>query len=194
MVPAQLFLQRVNPPSSALEEFMKSSIDGVDNVKTTIPVRKIEWAIDIDKEKASLFGVSTSEIGAAVQFVTNGLRLGEYRPEDVEDEVEIRVRYPESERRLDQLGELNIPTREGLMPLSSFVEVVPKLDVPSIRRVDGERAYTVTADYLENAVPSNVISQINTWIDENIEFNQISFNFGGEQEETEEATAFFATS
>ena len=164
----------------ALEEFMKSSIDGVDNVKTTIPVRKIEWAMDIDKEKASLFGVSTSEIGAAVQFVTNGLRLGEYRPEDVEDEVEIRVRYPESERRLDQLGELNIPTREGLMPLSSFVEVVPKLDVPSIRRVDGERAYTVTADYLENAVPSNVISQINAWIDENIEFNQISFNFGGE--------------
>ena len=138
-----------------------------------------------------MFGVSTSEIGAAVQFVTNGLRLGEYRPEDVEDEVEIRVRYPESERRLDQLGELNIPTREGLMPLSSFVEVVPKLDVPSIRRVDGERAYTVTADYLENAVPSNVISQINTWIDENIEFNQISFNFGGEQEETEEAAAFF---
>ncbi|MEL0198816.1 MAG: efflux RND transporter permease subunit [Gammaproteobacteria bacterium] len=177
----------------ALEEFMKSSIDGVDNVKTTIPVRKIEWAMDIDKEKASLFGVSTSEIGAAVQFVTNGLRLGEYRPEDVEDEVEIRVRYPESERRLDQLGELNIPTREGLMPLSSFVEVVPKLDVPSIRRVDGERAYTVTADYLENAVPSNVISQINAWIDENIEFNQISFNFGGEQEETEEAAAFFAT-
>ena len=67
----------------ALEEFMKSSIDGVDNVKTTIPVRKIEWAMDIDKEKASLFGVSTSEIGAAVQFVTNGLRLGEYRPEDL---------------------------------------------------------------------------------------------------------------
>ncbi len=31
---------------------MKSSIDGVDNVKTTIPVRKIEWAMDIDKEKA----------------------------------------------------------------------------------------------------------------------------------------------
>ena len=30
----------------ALEEFMKSSIDGVDNVKTTIPVRKIEWAMD----------------------------------------------------------------------------------------------------------------------------------------------------
>ena len=177
----------------ALEEFMKSSINGVDNVKTTIPVRKIEWAIDIDKEKASLFGVSTSEIGAAVQFVTNGLKLGEYRPEDVDDEVEIRVRYPESERRLDQLGELNIPTREGLMPLSSFVEVVPKLDVPSIRRVDGERAYTVTADYLENAVPSNVISQINAWIDENIEFNNISFNFGGEQEETEEAAAFFAT-
>ena len=71
--------------------------------------------------------------------------------------------------------------------------MVPKLDVPSIRRVDGERAFTVTADYLDNAVPSKVISQINNWIDENIEFSQISFNFGGEQEETEEAAAFFAT-
>ena len=140
----------------ALEEFMKNSIEGVDNVKTTIPVRKIEWSVDIDKEKASLFGVSTTEIGAAVQFLTNGLKLGEYRPEDVDDEVEIRVRYPESERRINQLGQLNIPTRQGLMPLSSFVEIVPEFDVPSIRRVDGERAFTVTADYLENAVPSLV--------------------------------------
>ena len=126
----------------ALEEFMKNSIEGVDNVKTTIPVRKIEWSVDIDKEKASLFGVSTTEIGAAVQFLTNGLKLGEYRPEDVDDEVEIRVRYPESERRINQLGQLNIPTRQGLMPLSSFVEINPKFDVPSIRRVDGERAFT----------------------------------------------------
>ena len=39
------------------------------------------------------------------------------------------------------------------MPLSSFVEIIPKFDVPSIRRVDGERAFTVTADYLENAIP-----------------------------------------
>ena len=47
--------------------------------------------------------------------------------------------YPESERRINQLGQLNIPTRQGLMPLSSFVEIIPKFDVPSIRRVDMER-------------------------------------------------------
>ncbi|MFL2744890.1 MAG: efflux RND transporter permease subunit [Gammaproteobacteria bacterium] len=176
----------------ALEEFMKNSIEGVDNVKTTIPVRKIEWSVDIDKEKASLFGVSTTEIGAAVQFLTNGLKLGEYRPEDVDDEVEIRVRYPESERRINQLGQLNIPTRQGLMPLSSFVEIIPKFDVPSIRRVDGERAFTVTADYLENAIPSLVTQQIDEWIDENIEFQNINFIFGGEQEEVEDAASFFA--
>ena len=110
----------------------------------------------------------------------------------MDDEVEIRVRYPESERRINQLGQLNIPTRQGLMPLSSFVEIVPEFDVPSIRRVDGERAFTVTADYLENAVPSLVIQQINEWIDENIEFQNINFIFGGEQEEVEDAASFFA--
>ena len=53
----------------------------MDNVKTTIPVKKLN-GVDIDKE-ASLFGVSTTEIGAAVQFLTNS-----WAEDVVDDEVE----------------------------------------------------------------------------------------------------------
>ena len=55
-----------------------------------------------------------------VQMVTNGVRLGEFRPDDADDEVEIRLRYPEQNRQLAALDELRVNTPAGPVPISSF--------------------------------------------------------------------------
>ena len=54
----------------------------------------IEWDMKINREMASRFGVNTQQIGTAVQLVTNGIFIARYRPDDSDDEVDIRVRYP----------------------------------------------------------------------------------------------------
>ena len=38
-----------------------------------------------------------------MQLVTSGVKLGTYRPDDADDELEIRVRLPLEERSFDSL-------------------------------------------------------------------------------------------
>ena len=58
----------------------------------------------VDRPHAAMLGVNVSNIGQMVQMVTNGVRLGEFRPDDADDEVEIRLRYPEQNRQLSRSG------------------------------------------------------------------------------------------
>ncbi len=54
---------------------------------------------------ASRFGANAQTIGTAVQLVTDGILVGKYRPDDSDDEVDIRVRYPEPERGIHALDD-----------------------------------------------------------------------------------------
>ncbi|MGE4174192.1 MAG: efflux RND transporter permease subunit, partial [Methylocystis sp.] len=64
----------------------------------TLPLPGIEWSIDVDRALAGRYGRSVSEAGAVLQLVTSGLLIDKYRPDDSEDEIDIRVRYPRAER------------------------------------------------------------------------------------------------
>ncbi len=70
----------------------------------------------------------------------------EYRPDDSDDEVDIRVRFPYGERNLGQLDSLTVPTPAGMVPISNFIEVIPAPKIGTLHRVDGRRAITVQAD------------------------------------------------
>ena len=182
--------EMVYEATEALANYMKNDIPGVINTYTTIPTKQLKWKIKIDKEKASQFGVETSDIGAAIQFMTNGVKVGEYRPNDVDDELDIRIRFPKEERRLDMFENLNVLTNFGSVPLSSFVSYEPEYEVPYIRRVAGERAFTVAAEYAPGALTQDVIPLLNQWIEDTKEYNDLEFVFGGEQEETDKNAAF----
>jgi multidrug efflux pump len=85
-------------------------------------------------------------VGNAVQMISNGLLLAKYRPEYASDEVDIRVRFPQSWRSLDQLGRLTIQTPRGQVPLSNFVSLVAAEKTSVIKRIDSNRAVTIKAD------------------------------------------------
>jgi len=55
----------------------------------------IEWQLKIDRSLAATYNADAALVGSTVQMVTNGLKLGEYRPDDVDEELDIRVRFPE---------------------------------------------------------------------------------------------------
>ncbi|MCO4799018.1 MAG: efflux RND transporter permease subunit [Colwelliaceae bacterium] len=111
----------------------------------------IEWQLKIDRSKAATYGADAALVGSTVQMVTNGLKLGEYRPDDVDDELDIRVRFPEDKRNIGRLDTLRIKTAEGLVPVSSFVtrKAAPKVD--TIHRTDGKRVVTIQANLISGA-------------------------------------------
>ena len=122
------------------------TMDGVIEVDDTRSLPGIEWVIKVDRELAGKYGVDVSIIGAIVQLVTNGILVDKYRPDDSEDEVDIRVRFPKEYRQLEQFDQLRIPTPDGAVPLSNFVKRIPQQRVSSIDRENGSRILKVRAN------------------------------------------------
>ncbi|MEX0279130.1 MAG: efflux RND transporter permease subunit, partial [Ruegeria sp.] len=122
------------------------STPGLIKVEDTLPLPGIDWQIDVDVAKAGRFGADVATVGAMVQLVTRGILLGDMRPDNTDEEVEIRVRLPEEDRVLSTLDSLKVRTPDGLVPLSNFVTRKPVEKLAEINRIDQERYYDIKAD------------------------------------------------
>ena len=119
---------------------------GLIKIEDSLPLPGIDWQIDVDVAKAGRFGADVATVGAMVQLVTRGLLLGEMRPANVDEEIEIRVRLPEADRVLSTLDTLKVRTADGLVPLSNFVTRQPVAKLAQINRADQKRYFDVKAD------------------------------------------------
>jgi multidrug efflux pump len=123
-------------------------------------------------------------------MVTQGIRLGGYRPDDADEEVDIRVRFPFDERNLAQLVNLRVPTVFGLVPINNFVEFKPAPKTGIIKRVDGQRTLTLTAD----AAPGYLVDQQVRRLQEALAAEplpeEVQVRFRGQAEEQAEAIGF----
>ena len=128
----------LNAAAAAVKGKLEST-PGLIESGDSLPLPGIDWDMRVDREEAGKYGANVSSIGAAIQLVTNGILVARYRPDDTDDEVDIRVRYPESDRNLSTLDDLKITTASGAVPLSYFVKRVAVPQVDSIKRRDGER-------------------------------------------------------
>ena len=172
------------------------TMDGIMEVDDTRSLPGIEWIINVDRELAGKYGVDVSIIGSIVQLVTNGILVDKYRPDDSEDEVDIRVRFPKDYRQLEQFDQLRIPTPEGAIPLSNFVKRVPQQKVTSIERSNGTRILKIRANTMIDPVTGKKILpfdknvEISNWINDQNFSNEVEIKFAGTNEDGEESAAF----
>jgi multidrug efflux pump len=165
----------------------------VTNIEDGRPLPGIEWQIKVDRAEAARFGADITLVGAMVQLVTNGIEIGEYRPDDSDDEIEIRVRYPSADRSLAQLDELRIPTPNGLVPISTFVERMPAQKVSTIMRTDMRRTMNIRADVVDGYLESEVIEELRELIPTLGLDPQVNIRFRGSIEDQEEDQSFLAS-
>ena len=113
------------------------------NIEDNLPAPGIEWEINVDRKQASKFGVNIGSIGNVIKLATNGLKLGEYRPDDSNDSIPLYLRYPNEGRTLDTIENLRISTQNGLVPISNFVNIKPNNRTGNIIRVDSKNAIKI---------------------------------------------------
>jgi len=166
------------------------SIDGLLNIEDTRPLPGIEWQIQVDRAQAAKFGADITLVGSMIQLVTNGIKIGEYRPDDAEDEIDIRVRYPYASRNLAQIDELRIPTNDGLVPISNFVKRVPANKVSTVQRTDMRRTMRVDADVQEGFLDAEIVAEMSELLPFLDIDPSVSVQFRGGNEEQNEASAF----
>lgn len=168
------------------------TIPGLVDIENTMPLPGIDWQLDVDRAEAGRLGLDVSTIGAAVQFVTEGSLVGFYRPLNVEEEVDIRIRYPQSARDLSELDNLRVLTPNGALPLSSVVKRSAKPRQDSISRRDQMRVYDIRANTAPGYAANQIVAVLKDWIAVQDDFPaDVNISFLGQDEETREAGKFF---
>lgn len=173
-----------------LQSALESEFEGLRDVVNSAPLPGIQWEVEVDRAKASLYGADLTEVGRAVQLVTNGVRMAEYRPDDSDEEVDIRIRYPEDARGIAALDQLKINTPRGAVPISSFVRTVAKPKVDKIERIGGVTRMQVKADVQEGVLADDKVRELRAWLEQNPVDSQVELLFRGADEEQNETLAF----
>jgi multidrug efflux pump subunit AcrB len=119
---------------------------GTRYVDNPVRLRRTDLRVTIDREKAGLLGVPTLEIDRTLRLGLSGLEAGVIRESDG-DARNVVVRLVDATRPDPAtLDRLYVASQAGkLTPLRQVADVRFEADVPEIRRVDRERAVTVTS-------------------------------------------------
>ena len=144
-------LVQVTGPADDLEEVTEQITDwvrevsGLTDVRNTIELARPEFVFRPDRPTMGDLGLTLGEVGNLVRAAVEGEVAGVYR--EAGDEIDIRVRFPEAERRrTDQFDNLQVPVEGGRVPLASLGSLELEETVPAIRRENRQRAYNVEAD------------------------------------------------
>ncbi|MCT4574986.1 MAG: efflux RND transporter permease subunit [Alphaproteobacteria bacterium] len=183
-----------NDLASAIKTIEKAMEDlgGFRNIETTAPLPGIQWEVDVDRAQAAKFGLSLSSVGSNVRLITNGMKIGSYRPDDSDDEVDIYLRYPRNNRTIFQIKDLRIKTPNGWVPISNFIELEPKQKTSTINKTDTVIVMSLKSDITLGSLANDKMLEISNWITENPDKlpKGIKIKERGENEDQAEAAEF----
>jgi multidrug efflux pump len=167
-------------------------IGGFSDVVDTRPLPGVEWRILVNRSQAARYGADVSQLGQAVQLLTQGITVANYRPSDADGPVDIRVRFPSDERTLEQLQSLRVPTQVGLVPISNFVTFAPSARTGTIARVDQRRIISVEANVAPGVLVNDQINALRARLVGMDLPDGVEWEFAGEAQDQAEATSFLA--
>ena len=167
------------------------TLGGFANIEDNLPLPGIQWELDINTAQAAKFGVSIAAVGNVVQMLTRGTRVSRIQPTDLDEQIDMVVRFPEEYRSLDMIGNLYVVGATGQnVPLSSFVDIRPVPRVNLIQRIDGRRIIRIMADPAPGILASDRIAALRAYLDANPLPQDVNIRFRGEAEDAGQAMGF----
>ena len=177
-------------------KIVRSWADGnqtLTNISDTASKDGIDWKVDIRRDDAARFAADATLVGNTVQFVTNGLKIGDYLPDDSAEEVDILVRYPNDKRDIGRFDQLRVKTPAGLVPITNFAQIIPDHKQDTIKRLDGKRVVNIMADMEEGYNLALELPKIEQALSELGLPDSVDFRIRGQNEEQENSSAFLQT-
>jgi multidrug efflux pump subunit AcrB len=162
----------------------------LDGLESDMGEGRPELVIDVDREKAALYGLNTRDIGFTVRNAINGAEASKYR--DGKEEYDITVRLAEAYRHINALADLNVVDDGRQVPLSSIASWHIGTGFSGINRKDLDRVVTVSSEvragYNANAVKVEAEALLAGF--EGSLPSGYSMRFAGSQEDQAESQAF----
>jgi len=178
------YLEEIKAASLALQDSI-NNIKGALDVADNFPPGKKEIRINIDEDKAALFGFTVQNIAMFVRYAFDGVDATEYR--DADDEIDVVVKYNEKYRSsIEDVLNLRFSNSIGMtVSLRDLVTFDILTGPTEIRRIDQKRIIFITGNINEDETTldqvSNSIEKLFPIIESN--FPGVSFSFGGQYDE-----------
>jgi len=152
--------------AASFKKYLDSlQIPGIVELKSDFLENNPEIAINIDRERANLEGISTGQIGMELRTAVFGNEISKFK--DAEDEYPIQLRYSEETR--DNINNLiNIPItyrdmNTGMLrsiPLSSLASIDYGSSYGGIKRQNLKRIITLSSEVSTGYSPNDIVPQI----------------------------------
>lgn len=186
--------------ANGMKDFIdNSNIPGIEELKLDVEIGKPEMPVNIDRNKARRFNLSTSQIGMALRDALFGLELPTSF-KDGEDDYPIMIRLKDEYRyNPDILMDQKITFRDQSsgkikqVPISSVADAERSSTFSAVKRKDLSRIITISSNVLEGYNPNEVVQEIKNVLSDYTLSKGNSFKFTGQQEEQEKEMSFLST-
>jgi multidrug efflux pump len=164
-------------------------IPGIEGLEMDIDVNQPEMLVKIDREKARLYELSTSEVAMAMRNALYGYDVGDYK--EGEDEYDIFIRLGEKYRNdVSTLMNQRLIIDEHKIPLSAVASFEYSTTYDKINRIDHKRVITISSNVIEGFNANEINARIRQVISDYKVPRGYSISFTGEQEEQAESSDF----
>lgn len=160
-----------------MSEFYGIKIDPSDEVP--------ELKLTIDRERASLFGLSTQDIAAMTLAGIKGFVATKLKLPDEEFDIRVRMK-PDDRDTLDKVLEMTAYSSWGMtIQLKQIAQATFVKTLPAIKRIEGERTYLITANVKGNF--TKAVGKLQILLDDMYDNQDVSAFITGEMLAMKEA-------
>lgn len=183
--------------STKLQTYLDSlQIPGIEELTSDFQSSKPEVQVKINREKANREGISTQQIGYALNGAVYGREVSKFRDDDDDYPIELRLR---EDQRNDLNVLMNFPIIFRDMASGGMVRQVPLSSVASfnysnsyagIRRIDQKRVITLSSNVLSGFNANQIVAQLTKLIKSFPTPDGVTVQMTGEQEQQAETSSF----
>jgi len=173
----------------------QAGIKGIEGFKMDLDVGKPEVLVNIDREKARRFGLSTGQIAGTIRTALFGKDISDYK--EGEDEYPIMLRLSRKYRNdISTLMNQKITFRSAAsgqivqVPISAVANFDYSTTYGSVNRLDMDKVITLWSNVVEGYTPAAINKQIKNLMKKYNMPEGYEYRFTGEQEEQEETGDF----
>lgn len=131
--------------ASEVEEIVES-VEGTRQVETSVSKGRLEAGVYVNRDKASMYGLSTIQVASAISTALQGQVATRYRIGG--NEIDVRLKFPDEVTKTYQsLNNISVLSPLGVnVPLGEVVEIKLEEGPINITRRNQTRYVTVNAD------------------------------------------------
>lgn len=175
----------------------EKNVSGVEELKLDVETGLPELVVDVDRNKARRFNVSTFQVASTIRTALFGKEISTYK--DGEDDYPIQLRLKDNFRySQDLLLNQKITFRDQSngqirqIPLSTITSPIYTSTYSAVKRKNFNRIVSISSNISEGKNPNEVVSELKKIMKDYELPEGYNFKFTGEQEDQEKEMAFLS--